>query len=85
MLGFTNARSLQLDIAEARAAGVPVLSATSGGYYLPSSVDEVKECQRTLRSRALATLRTLKNLNMYVLDIDSTYKQISIEDIMQEV
>lgn len=85
ILGFSTTRCLQLDIAEARAAGVPILSATSGGYYLPQSTAEVVECQRTLRARAISTLKTLKNLNQYALDMDADYKQLSINDIFAEV
>lgn len=75
-LGFRSVRMLQKDIEKARESGQLILSATTGGYYLPADDEEVKEFIATLKSRALMTLRTIKHARRY---LNETKGQISIE------
>ena len=59
---FRHVADLQRQIERERAAGALILStcARGGGYYLPASRDEILRFERTLRRRALSTLRTLR-------------------------
>lgn len=42
-LGFECVRQLQTDVSRSREAGQIILSATTGGYYLPRNDEEIKE------------------------------------------
>lgn len=61
ILGFENTRALQLDIARARENGQVILSATTGGYYLPKDNAEIEEFIAILRARAINTFKALKS------------------------
>ena len=61
ILGFENTRALQLDIARAREDGQVILSATTGGYYLPKDNAEIEEFIAILRARAINTFKALKS------------------------
>lgn len=62
LAGFSNARGLQAQIEAERTNGALICSRCSngGGYYIPGSRAELVAFERTLRRRALGTLRTLK-------------------------
>lgn len=64
-LGFENTRQLQVDIAKARGNGVMILS-SGRGYYLPSSKAEVERFVKTMRARALNTLKAIKTANRFL-------------------
>lgn len=55
-------------VSQERAAGVPILSSSQGGYYLPDDEDpqkalsEVRTCIRTIQSRGHHTLMALDAL-----------------------
>jgi len=65
LTGFKNARSLHSQIAAERESGSLILSSTRGGFYLPAAGEqgrrEIAAFVRTLRSRALSTLRALRS------------------------
>ena len=67
-LGFTDARSLQAEIAREREAGAVILSTCQdgGGYYLPGSAAEVKEFIGTLESRAKNTFLALRSARRWL-------------------
>ncbi|MDO4325149.1 MAG: hypothetical protein Q4E24_03785 [bacterium] len=67
-LGFTDARSLQTEIAREREAGAVILSTCQdgGGYYLPGSAAEVKEFIETLESRAKNTFLALRSARRWL-------------------
>ena len=60
--GLSDKRSLQAQIEHERASGALILSkcAHGGGYYLPANRAELVAFERTLRRRALGTLRSLR-------------------------
>lgn len=62
IMGFSDSRSLQADIARSRNAGQIILSSTQGGYYLPKDDAEVQEFVAVLRARAINTFRALNLL-----------------------
>ncbi len=76
LLGFRSVRILQKDIEKARESGQLILSATTGGYYLPADDREVEEFIATLKSRALMTLRAIKHARRY---LDETKGQMTLE------
>ena len=63
MSGISDKRALQHIIEKERVAGAVICSKCreGGGYYLPSSRDEILDYERTLKSRAFGTLRTLRS------------------------
>lgn len=65
-LGFRTVRMLQKDIEKARGSGQIILSATTGGYYLPANDAEIEKFIATMRSRALMTLRAIKYVRRYL-------------------
>ena len=75
-LGFRTVRMLQKDIERARGSGEIILSATTGGYYLPANDAEVEKFIATMKSRALMTLRAIKYARRY---LNETKGQISFE------
>lgn len=77
-LGFSSVRALQKDIEAAREIGIIILSSSTGGYYLPGSNEEIEEFIRTLKARALNTLKTLKHARRY---LNETQGQISLDDV----
>ena len=76
LLGFRSVRALQKDIEKARESGQLILSASTGGYYLPADDAEIKEFIATLKSRALMTLRAIKHARQY---LNETKGQMSLE------
>lgn len=81
LMGFSDSRTLQADIAKARDNGQVILSSTSGGYYLPANDDEVQEFVAVLRARAINTFKALKSARKYLKE-DKT--QMSFEDISED-
>ena len=78
LLGFTDARGLQMDIAKARDNGQVILSSTSGGYYLPANDEEVREFIGALQARAIGTFRALKSAREYLKEDKA---QMSFDDM----
>lgn len=70
IMGFDNARTLQADIAKARENGQVILSATTGGYYLPKDNAEIEEFIAILRARAINTFKALKSAKERLQEID---------------
>lgn len=74
LAGFRTARQLQKEIERERAAGALILSASTGGYYLPSvgttGRAEILRYERTLHARAVNTLRTLKTARRALRTLD---------------
>ena len=70
--GIRHVADLQKQIERERAAGALILSKCfdGGGYYLPASRDEIVRYERTLRRRALSTLRTLRAARRVLKDVD---------------
>ena len=66
IMGFSDSRSLQTDIAKSRNAGQIILSSTQGGYYFPKDDAEVQEFVAVLRARAINTFRALKSAREYL-------------------
>ena len=64
LAGYGTVRQLQKQIEAERAAGALILSSSTGGYYLPADGEdgraEIIRYERTLRRRAVNTLRPLK-------------------------
>jgi len=75
-MGFHSVRMLQKDIEKVRESGQLIMSAATGGYYLPADDGEVEEFIATLRSRALMTLRTIKHARRY---LNETKGQMTLE------
>ena len=67
-LGFSDARSLQAEIAREREAGAVILSTcqNGGGYYIPGNAAEVKEFIGTLESRAKNTFLALRSARRWL-------------------
>ena len=79
--GYRNTRALQQAIAAERENGSLILSSAHGGYYLPSldtdtGRKEIDQYIKTLRSRALNTLRTLRSARKALLH---QHEQIGID------
>lgn len=78
MAGLCSVRQLQEEIAQERDAGAVILSTcrNGGGYYLPTSGDagrhEIEEYVRTLKSRALNTLRAIRSARAALSDLDGS-------------
>ncbi len=78
MAGLRSVRQLQEEIAQERDAGAVILSTcrNGGGYYLPTSGDagryEIEEYVRTLKSRALNTLRAIRSARAALNDLDGS-------------
>ena len=72
LAGYTQPRKLQAQIESERLAGAMILSTARGGYFLPSDGeagrDELLRYERTLRSRAVNTLRTLRPVRRALRD-----------------
>lgn len=62
-LGFGTVRALQRAIESERAAGAVILSTTQdgGGYYLPSTEQEIHEFVHTLSNRARHTAHAMRS------------------------
>lgn len=78
IMGFSDARSLQSDIAKSRSEGQIILSSTSGGYYLPANDEEVQEFVAVLRARAINTFRALKSAREYLA---KDKRQLNFQDL----
>lgn len=78
LMGFSDSRALQADIARARNAGQVILSSTAGGYYLPCNDSEVEEFIAVLRARAIGTFRALKSAREYLKEDKA---QMSFDDM----
>ena len=75
LTGHANVRRLQAQIADERNRGALILSSAKGGYYLPSDDPEQAKTEiaayiRTLRGRALSTLKVLKAANRAIKSVD---------------
>lgn len=81
IMGFSDSRSLQADIAKSRNAGQIILSSTQGGYYLPKDDDEVQEFVAVLRARAINTFKALKSARKYLKEDKA---QMSFDDISED-
>lgn len=66
LMGFSDSRALQADIAKARENGQVILSSVQGGYFLPASDDEVREFIGALQARAIGTFKALKSAREYL-------------------
>ncbi|MCM1223383.1 MAG: hypothetical protein NC548_53940 [Lachnospiraceae bacterium] len=78
IMGFSDSRSLQADIAKSRDAGQIILSSTAGGYYLPANDSEVQEFVAVLRSRAINTFKALKSAREY---LKADKEQMNLDDL----
>ena len=82
--GIKSARQLQKQISSERDSGAFILSSTTGGYYLPDSGEkgrqEIKEYVKTLRARALNTLKVLKGVKA---TLDICEGQGTLEEYME--
>lgn len=82
ILGFENSRALQADIAKSRDAGQIILSATTGGYYLPKDDAEIEEFVAVLRARAINTFKALRSAKAALeKDKGQTEGQINFDDL----
>ena len=70
LAGYASVRQLQKQIEAERAAGALILSASTGGYFLPKNRAEILRYERTLHSRAVNTLRTLQSARRALARID---------------
>lgn len=63
LAGMRDARQLQAQIEHERLGGALILSkgGSGGGYFLPADRSEIVKYEKTLRRRALSTLRTIKS------------------------
>lgn len=78
LMGFSDSRALQTDIAKSRNAGQVILSSVQGGYYLPIDDSEVEEFVAVLRARAINTFRALKSAREYLKEDKG---QMSFDDM----
>lgn len=69
MLGFSNTRALQADIAKSRQEGQVIISSTSGGYYLPANLEEVAAFVRSLEARAKHTFLAIRSARQALEDL----------------
>lgn len=76
LAGYRSARDLQKEIERERRHGALILSRGDGqgGYFVPSNGEtgrrEIAEYMRTLRTRAVNTLRTIKSAKAALAVID---------------
>lgn len=66
-LGITTQRELVQRVSIERSQGIPILSSSKGGYYLPDidnnkGLMEIRVCINTIASRGRHTLVALKSL-----------------------
>lgn len=66
MTGCKSERKLRKMIAEERKQGAIILSCAEGGYYLPSSREEVESYVKTMNKEARAILFSLKHCRQYL-------------------
>ena len=80
-------RQLQAEITKEREAGVPILSTCrgEGGYFLPAEGEqgqkEIEACLRTLRARAIRTLKAVKAIQEATQNLEG---QLTIEVLEKE-
>ena len=83
LTGYRTARQLQKQIEAERAAGALILSASTGGYYLPAAGAagriELLRYERTLRNRAINTLRTLKAARRALRELEGQLKMGEVD------
>ena len=80
-LGFSSVRALQNDIAKSREAGQVILSSSNGGYYLHSSIDELREFVGVMSTRACSTLGVLKSARKLLTELEEQAAgQMHIDD-----
>jgi len=70
LLGCGNARELTKYVAQERMEGYPICSSTSGGYYKASTILELRECERSLQSRAMGILVALKPIRRKLKEME---------------
>jgi len=68
LVGCKSVRELQELIALERKDGSVILSASTGGYYLPSCKQEIREFIVTLENRGENTLAALKSAKQALAD-----------------
>lgn len=62
-----NDRAVRNIIADLRAEGVPVVSNTkTGGYYLPTTLEEANEYYNSMRSRAIKTFLSARATKQWI-------------------
>lgn len=66
MTGCHDERKLRKMIADERKQGAIILSCAEGGYYLPSSREEVEAYVKTMNKEARAILFSLKHCRQYL-------------------
>lgn len=82
LLGFKDARSLRADIARSRADGQPILSSTIGGYYMPATVEEMKEFSAVIKAKGFHTLEAAVPVDKAIQQAaDAASGQLSINDM----
>ena len=85
MLGFSGVRALQNDLAKSREAGQVILSSSSGGYYLHSSIDELREFVGVMSTRACSTIKVLKSARELLKELEVEESgQMHIDDYRME-
>ena len=72
MVGHRDDRQVRLVIRELISEGLPVISRTEspGGYFIPTSLEEAKQCTESLRSRSIQIFlrrrEIIKNTALYL-------------------
>lgn len=79
MCGFSDKRTMQMQITRERNEGIVICSTTvgQGGYYLPQDKEEVQEFIDSMTSRARKTFKAIKSARKYMKIIDG---QMCIEE-----
>lgn len=79
LLGIGNIRTLRAMIAEERKEGKIIASCSTGGYYIPTEVEEIEEFVRTLDSKARSIMVALQ-ASRKLLKVSAYKDQITFED-----
>ena len=58
-------RAVREQVHRERLDGEPICSNPTGGYFLPETVDELRNCVRSLRSRGWEVLKVADSLKEY--------------------
>lgn len=66
-LGLPSSRALRKEIERERREGALILSnMEKGGYYLPGSIEEVRDFKETMESRARSTFLSIRSARKYL-------------------
>ena len=79
ILNYSDVRTMQSDIREARESGQLICSCAKG-YFKPESKEEIEQYIKTLRSRALSTIKTVRTATAF---LQKNQDQLSFDDIME--